>query len=289
MHNGNKIIHACASGICVIAGNVLYALTARLFLIPSGLITGGTTGIALAMNHYWGISVSLTVLIFGIAMLLLGLLLLGKQFAITTVISTFAYPLSLRVLERLLGDMVLTQDVFLNVLFSGLGIGLSLSIIIRAGASSGGMDIPPLILERYLKIPVSVSLYVFDFGILLVQIPYNSMDMALYGIALVLIYTVVLDRLILSGTSKTEVKVVSLKADEIRERILSELDRGVTIIHAQGGYLKNDTELVFSVISNRELPRLEKLIRETDPESFVVVSRVSEVSGRGFSMDKAYR
>ena len=140
-----------------------------------------------------------------------------------------------------------------------------------------------------MKIPVSVSLYVFDFGILLVQIPYNSMDMALYGIALVLIYTVVLDRLILSGTSKTEVKVVSLKADEIRERILSELDRGVTIIHAQGGYLKNDTELVFSVISNRELPRLEKLIRETDPESFVVVSRVSEVSGRGFSMDKAYR
>ena len=281
MHNGNKIVRACASGVCVIAGNVLYALTARLFLIPSGLITGGTTGIALAMNHYWGISVSLTVLIFGVAMLLMGLLLLGKQFAITTVISTFAYPLSLRVLEHLLGDMVLTQDIFLN--------GLSLSIIIRAGASSGGMDIPPLILERYLKIPVSVSLYVFDFCILLIQIPYNSMDMALYGIVLVLIYTVVLDRLILTGTSKTEVKVVSLKADEIREKILSELDRGVTIIHAKGGYLQRDTELVFSVISNRELPRLEKLIREIDPESFVVVSRVSEVSGRGFSMDKAYR
>ena len=83
--------------------------------------------------------------------------------------------------------------------------------------------------------------------------------------------------------------MVSLKADEIREKILSELDRGVTIIHAKGGYLQRDTELVFSVVSNRELPRLEKLIREIDPESFVVVSRVSEVSGRGFSMDKAYR
>ncbi len=92
MHNGNKIVRACASGVCVIAGNVLYALTARLFLIPSGLITGGTTGIALAMNHYLGISVSLTVLIFGVAMLLMGLLLLGKQFAITTVISTFTFP-----------------------------------------------------------------------------------------------------------------------------------------------------------------------------------------------------
>lgn len=289
MGKGNHLIRACASGACVVAGNVLYALTARLFLIPSRLLTGGTTGIALALNHYFGFSVSTTVLLFGLVMLLLGLWLLGKQFAITTVISTFAYPISLRVLEYLLGDLVLTQDIFLNVLFSGLGIGLALSIIIRAGASSGGMDIPPLILEKYLKIPVSVSLYVFDFCILLIQIPYNSLEMTLYGIVLVLIYTVVLDRLILMGTAKTEVKVVSLKADEIRAGILSRLDRGVTVLHGQGGYLQKDTELLLSVISNRELPRLEKLIREIDPESFVVVSRVSEVRGRGFSMDKAYR
>lgn len=289
MFTAKRILRMLLSCAFVIAGNILYALTARLFLIPSGLITGGTTGIALAINHYFGLSVSDSVMVFGIIMLLLGLILLGKQFALTTVISTFAYPIALDVFERILGDVVLTQDIFLNTIFSGIGIGLSLSIIIRAGASSGGMDIPPLILERYFKIPVSVSLYVFDFCILLLQITYNSVDMILYGIILVLIYTAVLDQLILMGTTKTEVKVVSAKTEEIRERILTGLDRGVTILYAESGYLRQETDLVLSVISKRELPKLERMIREIDPESFVVVSRVSEVRGRGFSMDKVYR
>ena len=289
MFTANRFLRMLFSCVCVISGNILYALTARLFLIPSGLITGGTTGIALAINHYFGISVSNSVLVLGVVMLLLGLGLLGKQFALTTVVSTFAYPLALGVLEKLLGDLVLTQDIILNTVCSGIGIGLSLSIIIRAGASSGGMDIPPLILERYFKIPVSVSLYVFDFCILLLQISYNNIDMILYGIILILIYTIVLDRLILMGAAKTEVKVVSTKADEIRAQILMELDRGVTILYGENGYLQTKTELVLSVVSNRELPRLEKVIREIDPESFVVVSRVSEVRGRGFSMDKVYR
>lgn len=289
MFTAKGVLRTFFSCVCVIFGNILYALTARLFLIPSGLITGGTTGIALAVNHYFGISVSGSVLMFGVVMLLLGLGLLGKQFALTTVVSTFAYPLALGVFDRLLGDLTLTQDIFLNTVFSGLGIGLALSVIIRAGASSGGMDIPPLILERYFKIPVSVSLYVFDFCILLLQITYNSVSMILYGIILVLIYTTVLDQLMLMGTAKTEVKVVSAKAGEIREQILKSLDRGVTILYAESGYLRKKTELVLSVVSNRELPRLEKLIREVDPESFVVVSRVSEVRGRGFSMDKVYR
>ena len=289
MFTAKHVMHMLFSCVCVISGNILYALTARLFLIPSGLITGGTTGIALAINHYFGISVSGSVLVFGILMLLLGLGLLGKQFALTTVISTFAYPLALGIFDQVLGDLVLTQDIFLNTVFSGIGIGLALSIIIRAGASSGGMDIPPLILERYFKVPVSLSLYVFDFCILLLQITYNNVSMILYGIILVLIYTTVLDHMILMGTAKTEVKVVSTKASQIREQILNELDRGVTILYAESGYLRQRTELVLSVVSNRELPRLEKLIRKIDPESFVVVSRVSEVRGRGFSMDKVYR
>lgn len=289
MFTAKRFLRMFFSCACVISGNILYALAARLFLIPSGLITGGTTGIALAINHYFGISVSNSVLVLGVAMLLLGLGLLGKQFALTTVVSTFAYPIALGILDKLLGDLVLTQDIFLNTVCSGIGIGLALSIIIRAGASSGGMDIPPLILERYFKIPVSVSLYVFDFCILILQITYNSIDMILYGIVLVLIYTIVLDRLILLGAAKTEVKVVSTKADEVRMQILKELDRGVTILYGENGYLRTKTELVLSVVSNRELPRLEKVIREIDPESFVVVSRVSEVRGRGFSMDKVYR
>ena len=273
----------------VLAGNILYALTVKLFLMPAGLVTGGTTGIALAVNHGLGIPVSLFVLIFNVIMLIAGYILLGKTFAITTIISTFTYPAALELFERLMGQITITQDILLCTLFSGLGIGLSLGIVIRAGASTGGMDIPPLVLNRYFKIPVSVSLYVFDICILLAQAFWSTPDKLLYGILLVMVYTIVLDKLMLMGTVKTEVKVVTRKHEEVREAILKNLDRGVTLFYGEGGHLHEKTQIIFSVISNRELPQVEKLIRTIDPESFMVVSRVSEVRGRGFSMSKKYR
>ena len=104
-----------------------------------------------------------------------------------------------------------------------------------------------------------------------------------------LVYTIVLDKLMLMGTTRTEVKVVSQKAQEIRGAILKQMDRGVTMLDARTGYLDQELQMIFSVISNRELPAVERLIHEIDPESFMVVSRVSEVSGRGFSMKKEYK
>lgn len=153
----------------VVMGNALYALTVKLFLLPAGLVTGGTTGIALAINRGIGIPVALFVLIFNVLMLVTGYALLGKAFAVTTIISTFVYPAALELFNQVLGDVVITEDILLCSLFSGLGIGASLGLVIRAGASTGGMDIPPLVLNRYFRIPVSVSLYVFDFCILLCQ------------------------------------------------------------------------------------------------------------------------
>lgn len=273
----------------VVGGNVLYALTVKLFLLPAGLVTGGTTGIALAVNQWLGIPVSLFVLIFNVLMLVVGFFLLGRTFAITTIISTFTYPAALEFLERLLGERVITGDILLCTLFSGLGIGVSLGIVIRAGASTGGMDIPPLVLNRYFRIPISVSLYVFDFCILLAQAFQNTSEKLLYGILLMMTYTTVLDKLMLMGTARTEVKVVTRYPEKVRDAILQQLDRGVTLFYGEGGYLHQETQVVFSIISNRELPQAEKLIHSIDPESFLVVSRVSEVRGRGFSMSKKYQ
>jgi Uncharacterized conserved protein len=273
----------------VVAGNLLYAMTVKLFLLPAGLVTGGTTGIALAIHQALGIPVSLFVLIFNVLMLVIGYFLVGRTFAITTIISTFTYPAALELWDQLLGDWVVTQDILLCTLFSGLGIGLSLGIVIRAGASTGGMDIPPLVLNRYFRIPVSLSLYVFDFCILLTQAFWSTPEKLLYGIVLVMTYTIVLDKLMLMGTARTEVKVVTRYPQQVRDAILQKLDRGVTLFYGEGGYLHQETQVVFSIISNRELPQAEKLIRSIDPESFMVVSRVSEVRGRGFSMSKKYQ
>lgn len=284
-----SVVRQILSVLCVLAGNALYALTVKLFLLPSDVIVGGTTGISLFVEHTFGVSISLFILIFNILMLIVGLIILGKKFALTTIISSFAYPVFLELFNHCFGDLVLTTDPFLSTLFSGLGIGIALGVVIRSGASTGGMDIPPLVLNRFFKIPVSVSLYVFDFCILILQFSFTPIDKILYGIVLTLIYTVVLDKILLKGTSKTEVKVISQKTEEIRSAILSQLDRGVTILYGEGGYLQEKSQILMSVVSNREVIQIERLIHQIDPECFMVVSRVSEVSGRGFSMKKKYR
>jgi len=151
------------------------------------------------------------------------------------------------------------------------------------------MDIPPLILEKKLRIPVSVSMYCFDFLILVPQMFFRPVENVLYGIILVFIYTIVLDKMLILGKSKTELKIVSPKYEEICAAILTEVDRGVTLMRAEGGYSRCRTQLVFSVVSNRELIKVEKLVHEIDPECFMVVSRVSEVRGKGFSIKKEYQ
>ena len=275
--------------VMVVAGNFLYALMVKLFLLPANLAIGGTNGIAMMINHFWDISISGFVLIFNVIMLGVGWLILGKGFALTTLASSFLYPFFLEVCNRILGDLVLTNELLLCSLFFGGGIGVALGLVIRAGASTGGMDIPPLVLNKLLGIPVSAGLYAFDFCILLTQIFIRPAENVLYGIVVTLIYTVVLDKMLLLGNSRTELKIVSSKSREICDAILKQVDRGVTLLNGEGGYKGSPTQLVLTVISNRELIKVEKLIHRIDPECFLVVSRVSEVRGRGFSLNKHYQ
>lgn len=275
--------------IPVMIGNIIYALVVKLFILPTNLMSSGTTGIALLANHFLGIPVSFFILIFNVCMLILGLIVLGKKFAMTTIVSTLMYPIALEFFNQTLGEFVITNNELLNTIFAGLGIGLALGIVLRSGASTGGMDIPPLVLNHFFRIPVSVSLYAFDFIILSSQSLYNPLERLLYGIILILLTSIVLDKVLLMGTTKTEVKIISPKFEKIAEEILSEMDRGVTLLNARGGYLKNEHSVVLSVVSNRELPKIEKLVRALDPDAFMIVSRVSEVWGRGFSTKKKYQ
>ena len=273
--------------LAVIVGNLLYALSVKVFLLPTGLITGGTSGLAMVVEPLTGLPVSAFVLVFNVLMLLLGWWLLGRAFALTTVVSSLLYPAFLEMFNLLLGDFVLTEELLLNTIFFGLGIGISLGMIIRAGASTGGLEIPMLVMQKYLRIPVSVTMYVMDFCILLLQLLFGaSVDAVLYGIVLAIIYNVMLDKMLLLGASRTEVKIISSRAQDISAAILSRVDRGVTLLHGEGGYTHNPAEIVMSVISSRELVKLQRLVQEIDPQCFMIVSKVTEVHGRGFSYSK---
>jgi len=161
-------------------------------------------------------------------------------------------------------------------------------MVIRAGASTGGMDIPPLVLYKYSHIPVSASLYAADCVILALQVSFSDREKTLYGIVLVLVYSLVLDRLLMLGTSKMQLKVVSDRVEEIKDAVCSEIDRGVTLLHGRTGYLGKETEILLTVVSSRELYRAEKLVHRIDENAFVMISRVSEVRGKGFSEGKQY-
>ena len=286
IHNRKQFLRNSAAIVC---GNALYSLSVAAFLEPAGLITGGATGIALAVGRLTGLSVSGFLLFFNLAMLACGWLVLGRAFALNTLASSILSPIFLALWERLLAGRGLTDDIVLCTIFSGLGIGAALAIVIRAGASTGGMDIPPLVLQKWFHWPVSATMMVFDVAIVLGQIPFSPLPQVLYGIVMILTHTIVMDKMLMMGESRTEVKLISERSEELCEAILSQLDRGVTILNGAGGYTHEPAAVLLSVVSNRELPKLERLVHDIDPACFLIVSRVTEVSGRGFSLDKKYQ
>ena len=286
IHNRKQFLRNSAAIVC---GNALYSLSVAAFLEPAGLITGGATGIALAVGRLTGLSVSGFLLFFNLAMLAWGWLVLGRAFAFNTLASSILSPIFLALWERLLAGRGLTDDIVLCTIFSGLGIGAALAIVIRAGASTGGMDIPPLVLQKWFHWPVSVTMMVFDVAIVLGQIPFSPLPQVLYGIVMILTHTIVMDKMLMMGESRTEVKLISSRSEELCEAILNQLDRGVTILNGAGGYTHEPAAVLLSVVSNRELPKLERLVHDIDPACFLIVSRVTEVSGRGFSLDKKYQ
>lgn len=273
----------------ILLGNTVYALGIVLFVLPQHLITGGTTGLALSMDHFFGVPISIFVFCFNLIMFILGALILGKAFALTTLISTFYYPFILGILQGIPALAAgFTQDEMLATIFAGLMIGFGIGVVIRAGASTGGMDIPPLILNKKFGLPVSVMLYGFDCTILLLQMLFSNREQILYGILLVLIYTVVLDKILTFGTAQTQVKIISPEYKRINEAIIQKLDRGSTLFHVTTGYLEKEQKMVLTVISNRELAALKEIVADIDPNAFIAISQIYETRGRGFSLQKRY-
>lgn len=276
------------SNIKILLGNLIYALGIVLFIIPGGLITGGTTGIGLALKNAFGLDVSIVIGIFNVLMFILGYIFFGKKFALGTTVSTVSYPIFLFILEKIIGDFELTNDILICTIFGGLLLGISIALIIRTGGSTGGIDIPLLILQNKTGLPLSKSLYVVDSIILLLQSFFTSRIGVLYGILLVIIYTYTIDKFLSSGEIRNELEIVSEKHQEIKEKIMSDLDRGVTIYHGETGKLGKKINILIVVVSPREVFFAEKLILDIDPEAFIINHRITHVHGRGFSKEKIY-
>ena len=193
----------------VILGNTIYCVGVVAFILPMELITGGTTGLGLIADHYFGIPVEAFAAVFNALMFLVAWFMLGASFAMTTLVSSFYYPIILGLFQKIEVLKTLTEDPMLGTICAGILIGVGIGVVIRAGASTGGVDIPPLVLNKKLGIPISVGLYACDFAILLGQMIFRDREKTLYGILLVVIYTFVMDKVLVSGKSQIEVKIIS--------------------------------------------------------------------------------
>lgn len=273
----------------VLLGNTIYCIGIVAFILPMGLITGGTTGLGLIANHYFYIPVEAFAAAFNILMFAVAWFVLGASFALTTLVSTFYFPFILAMLQKIDALQTLTTDPMLATICAGLLIGIGVGVVIRAGASTGGVDIPPLILNRKLGIPISVGLYACDFAILVGQIIFRDREMTLYGIILVVIYTFVMDKVLVSGKSQIEVKIISSCYEEINAAIQKKLDRGTTFFKSESGYLRRDSMTIMTVVSNREIARLNQLVLDIDPKAFIIINEAKEVMGRGFTLHKKAR
>ena len=271
--------------LLVFVGNLISAVGVGGFVLPASLMMGGATGFGLAASHYFGLPVSIFVAVYNLLMFTLGAFALGRHFALTTLLSTFLYPTLLNTVERLV-TKPFTEDLYLNILIGGALTGIGIGMVIRAGSSTGGNDIPVLLLKKWFGVPLSISMYALDILILLLQLPYSDFETALYSILLVVVYSVMADKVSTIGKSRMEMRIISKEYARIKQVILTEIDRGVTLYPIEGGHSGQPGYTVMTVVSPREVNRLNRLVMDIDPEAFVILSRVSEVQGRGFTLRK---
>ena len=263
----------------IIFGNLLIALAVTAFIVPHGLVLGGSTGIALVITHLVPLQLSLVVLVANVVLFVLGAAFLGRVFAASTILSTFAYPLAMAILETLpLGELV--EDPMLAAISAGALMGAGAGLILRAGGSSGGTDIIALIAQKYLHANVSALLWVIDGCVIACQLPFSDTEQTLMGILSLTLLTIVMNRVMVTGRSQVQLLIFSTEYETIRERILGEQDAGVTMVPIEQGYTRRQSKALLSVVPRRKLWAIREMITEVDPAAFWVISEVSEMRER---------
>lgn len=276
--------HLVRDTLFVLLGNLILAFGVAVFAVPSNLIVAGATGIALIICEFIPVNYATVVFVINMVMLLLGFIVLGKKFAAGTILSSLIFPFFLAMFEAIPQLQHLTSDMLLSAIYAGLFTGLGCGIVFRVGYSTGGMDIPPIIMNKKLHISLGVCVYLFDVVVLLGQSFFTSFEGILYGIITVFITAIVLDKVTIFGERNLQVLVISAHHEEIAEAIFKEIDRGCTFVNVTTGYFHDQQKAVLCVVNNREYPVINDLVMEIDPTAFIIGSEIHSVKGRGFTL-----
>lgn len=270
----------------VLVGNAILAFTVAAFIVPHGVIMGGATGIGLTIAHYVPVDLSIIIFIVNSILFVLGAAVLGKKFAVATIASTFIYPTFLSIVQKIPGIDGLTDNLMLATLYAGALLGVGIGLIVRVGSSTGGTDIVALVLNKWFHIPVAGLLHVIDFLVLGGQVFFSDTEQIMYGVLMLVLETAILNKVMLLGQSQIQLFIISEEYEHIREKMLKELDAGVTMVHVETGYGQENQKGVLCIIPNRKLYSVKELVQSIDPKAFITITQINEVRGRGFSMER---
>lgn len=272
--------------ISVLLGNVFLAVAVAAFIVPHGIIMGGATGVALTINHYVDGNLSVVIFIVNMVLFVLGTFVLGKKFALTTLISTIVYPVSLSVVQAVPGITRLTENVMLASLYGGALLGIGIGLVVRVGSSTGGTDILALVFHKWFHLAVAVFMYLVDFTVLLCQAFFSTPEQILYGIFVLAAATMMMNRVVLMGQSQIQLFIITEKYEEVKEKVLKEIDAGVTMVHIETGYGAKQQKGVLCVVPNRKLYSINQTVQMVDPKAFITITQINEVRGRGFTIER---
>lgn len=264
----NLALIATGSAICAVAVNGI--------LIPQAFVSGGVTGLALVVHYLVPkLSVGVLYLLLNIPLFALGWKYVGRRFFIYSIAGTFIFSLAVEWI--CLPTQI--QDKFLAALLAGVIMGVGLGIILRSAGSSGGTDILSVMILMRFSIRLGNTTLAFNSAVLIMTAVLFSLESALYTLVFIYVTARMMDLVVTGLSQRKSVMIISKAKAELVRSILEKLDRGVTVIQARGGYSNEPSDILYTVITFRELPRLKRLVNAVDPDAFVVVNDTTEVMG----------
>lgn len=271
--------------LLILIGNFFIALAIACLIVPNNILTGGVAGIAVALHPIFpNLDQTAFITFLNVALFVLGAITLGKDFIIKTTLSTISFPIFLYIIEYFVGNQQYTDNPMLSSIYSGLFVGIGIGLAFRAGASTGGVDILAILGEKYLKIPTHIGCLVIDGVTVILGITMYSVHDAMIGLLSVAVTSFMIDKTLSFGGQKAKsILVISDLYEEILQKIKSEIDRGATILHGEGGYSRKGKEVLLCVIESDQYPNFSKMVSEIDPNAFLVVQDAHEVKGDGFT------
>jgi uncharacterized membrane-anchored protein YitT (DUF2179 family) len=277
----------------IVAGSFILAAGFVFFITPYKIVPGGVYGISIVIHHMtkgmfsWapdGFPVGLMGLILNIPLTIIGIKILGPKFGVKTIIGFVLTSIFMDSLTFWWGDRPLVEeDALLSSIFGGVLVGFGLGLIFKSKATSGGSDIVAMILAKYTRLPIGQLIIYVDSGIVIIGLfAFGDWRIPLYSWIVIFITGKVIDVVMQGLSYDKSVFIISEKPEEIRDKIINDLDRGGTFIAGKGMYRNDDKTLIFTVLNRRELAILEDFIHKTDPKAFLTVSDASDTIGEGF-------